>query len=245
MNLPPHLKDELLSLRYRKHREASGLLIVEGRSQIRELADSSWKVRYAVSSKRGRPPEMPPDLPLYYAEPSLIARISELQHSPELLVCAEYAVAAFDSLNPLKPIVFTDRISDPGNLGTMLRTGEWFGITQWLIGPGTVDPYNAKVVRAAMGSLPRLTLVASVLPLEELQALRKSGMRIVASVPDSGGAVMLRQNDCLLFGSEAHGLDKEYIELSDAKYSIGRNGTTESLNVAIAFAIAAYSLPTA
>ena len=241
-NLPADLRSELLDLRYRKHRQTSGLVVIEGMSQIRELVECGWTLRYAVTSKLIRPSELPSGLAVYLTEQALIGRISELQHPPELLVCAEYKTSTFEALDPSKPIIFTDRIADPGNLGTMFRTGEWFGIRQWLIGPGTVDPFNSKVLRAAMGSLPRLTVVASADPVKDLKKLQKQGMNLVATMPSAKTMQIPSKNSCIMFGSEAGGLSQEYVQLADSTFTIVRKGEAESLNVAIAFAITVYEI---
>ena len=241
-SLPAELRTELLTLRYRKHRESTNLLLVEGISQIKELTVSNWVMRYAITSKSVRPEQIPLNLPLYAVEAGLLGRISELQHPPEVLVCVERPDSLFSALQTDQPIIFTDRIANPGNLGTMFLTGEWFGITQWLIGPGSVDPFSPKVIRAAMGSVPRIKIIISEAPSDQLRYLKQVGMRLVATAPSSTATLKLQSNDCILFGSEAHGLSQEYLDLADERYAISGIGQTESLNVAIAFAIAAYSL---
>lgn len=241
--LPLELQHQLLDLRYRKHRHALGLVVIEGQSQIKELLSSDWELEYAVTTASTRPPELPDSLLVYETSPQFLDRVSELQHPPNCFVVAKFPVHSLSQLSTQEPIIFLDALADPGNFGTMLRTGEWFGITQWLLGPGTVDSYNPKVVRAAMGSLPRLKIVTSQEPLRDLELLKQAGMSLVATLPETTTNSELNDpNICLLFGSEAHGLGAEYIKLADQTYSIPRYGPTESLNVAVAFAITAFRL---
>jgi len=136
-----------------------------------------------------------------------------------------------------------DGVNDPGNLGTMIRTAEWFGVTTLILGPGTVDPYNEKVVRSAMGSLFRSRFVQTDNLAKTLIELKAEGYRLVAAEISGGGEEVLTADPtCLLMGSESHGLSPDLSALADAVYTIPGAGTTESLNVAVSFGIILHQL---
>ena len=141
--------------------------------------------------------------------------------------------------------IFLDRINDPGNLGTIIRTADWFGIKNIVLSEGSVDPYNEKVVRSSMGSLFRANIYQSDDALEDIGWLKeKKGYALTGFV--LGGQPIeqkeLADNTLLVFGSESHGLSPEIEKLLDTRYTIAGSGEAESLNLAISVGIALYAL---
>jgi TrmH family RNA methyltransferase len=138
------------------------------------------------------------------------------------------------------PILFLDRIADPGNAGTIIRTAEWFGLAGVALSTGSVDLYNPKLVRATMGAIFRLPIVESVDPAD----LRLPGLPIVALDADADeylGTVELPRHAVYVVGSEAHGLDVR-IRSTSRMLAIGGRGDGESLNAAVAAAVLCYEL---
>ncbi len=140
-------------------------------------------------------------------------------------------------------VVVADRVQDPGNLGTMLRTALALGATGMILTKGSVDAFNPKVVRSAAGALFALPFVEN-LPIEDcITSCRKRGLKILALSAD--GKHVLNETDltkptALLLGNEANGLEKEVEDSADIMVSIPMAGQSESLNVAIANAIVLY-----
>ncbi len=137
-------------------------------------------------------------------------------------------------------VIILDRISDPGNLGTILRSASWFGIDLVLTGEGSVDIYNPKVVRSAMAAIASLNVVQEVKPREAMSKLKSLGFTIIASSQNgktnySGFA--FPKKSCLIFGSEASGIDKRIFDLCDESIMIPRVGKMESLNVGVASSV--------
>jgi TrmH family RNA methyltransferase len=132
-------------------------------------------------------------------------------------------------------------IQDPGNLGTILRTLAWFGGFRCLLGPGSVDPWNPKVVRSSVGAIFHVPIEIDV----SLDALRGRFSRI-ACLDMQGESIRspgFRQFDCYVFGNEARGLPREALAALGAKsYAIAGGGAIESLNVASAVSLSAYEL---
>jgi TrmH family RNA methyltransferase len=141
-------------------------------------------------------------------------------------------------------LLFLDAVSDPGNLGTILRSAEAMGATGVVLGSGTVDPFNPKVVRASAGAVFHVPVVESV-ALAEVRAL---GYRVLAtSSHDQPGSVSLRDADlggavCLVLGSEAHGVDSAHTANIDHWIRVEHAGRAESLNVAMAATIISYEM---
>ena len=135
-------------------------------------------------------------------------------------------------------IMVLDGVTDPGNLGTIIRLCDWFGISSLICSPNTVDCYNPKVVQATMGSLSNVICVYTDL----VAFLKKSNKPIYGAFMEGGSIyeTSLDTEGILVMGSESHGISKEVTESIQHKLTIPRFGSTsgaESLNVALAAAI--------
>jgi len=141
-------------------------------------------------------------------------------------------------LSPLTWVLVVDRLSDPGNLGTILRSAAAAGIQLLLTTPGTVDAYSPKVVRAAMGAHLRLHLLLD----QEQDALPNvlSGLQVLLAKPGEGTPyweVNWRQPTALWIGSEAEGVGAEAERLATGHVTIPMRADVESLNAAVATSI--------
>jgi len=137
-------------------------------------------------------------------------------------------------------IVAVDAVSDPGNLGSIVRTCDWYGIDSVLVGSNSVDLYNPKVVRATMGGLFHLPIVENVdLPVL-LSKAKEMGYRLY--VTDNEGSthfdrVQYASKSIVVFGNEAWGVSDAVKALADSRVVIRRYGAGESLNVGVACGI--------
>lgn len=137
-------------------------------------------------------------------------------------------------------VLALDGVADPGNLGTILRTADWFGAAGVVLSPGCVDPFNEKVVRSTVGSLFHLPVVSDIHLPDALREARSAGFAVV--VADVKGAIALDDwrppaRSLLVLGSESQGVSTAVAELADVAVSIPRHGQAESLNVAVAAGI--------
>lgn len=134
--------------------------------------------------------------------------------------------------------IVLDEVNDPGNLGTIIRLCDWFGVKQIVCSENTVDCYNQKVVQASMGSLTRV----SVNYLNILDYLKSEPRTIYGTLLNGENiyTVAPEENAVLIFGNEANGISEEVKSLIQHKLTIpqfGESKKTESLNVATATAI--------
>ncbi len=151
----------------------------------------------------------------------------------------------FDAL-PLRSggrvlIVALDGVSDPGNVGTIIRTCAWFGADGIVLGEGTAEISNPKVLRSTMGAVFRLPVAGNADLGEIIPRMKREGFRIVVAAAggsDSGEVLGLGEKMFLIFGSEAHGVHRGLTALADARYGIPKYGTGESLNVSVAVGVA-------
>ncbi len=135
-------------------------------------------------------------------------------------------------------VLLLDDIQDPGNLGTIIRTADWFGFTEIFCSENCVELYNPKVISSSMGSIFNLNIHNNVNLKDLIKDLKKERYRIV--VTDLNGQSIKfnkKNNIALVIGSEAKGVSNRIKGLADLNYKIKKSGKAESLNVAIATGI--------
>jgi TrmH family RNA methyltransferase len=141
-------------------------------------------------------------------------------------------------------LLYINGISDPGNLGTILRTAAWFGIKQILINHSCVDPYNTKTVRASAGTI-FLVEIYQISERQLFQFAEEKEYKLIATVPHGGTAIDKWKKvgrNIVMFGHESKGLSEETINHADESISIPGHGNVESLNLAVATSIILYEI---
>lgn len=230
------IKTKIIKLHQKKYRDAFGMFLVEGKKGVEEAIAAKSHIEHIIFEE-GRDVEVtiPNHTPVSYVSPKDANKIKTTETFP--------GVMAIVHKHPSQefvegPVICLDRINDPGNLGTIIRTADWFGVTQILLSEGSVDPYNPKVVRATMGSFFRTNIQESTTIIADLETLQEKGYSLVSL--DMHGAPLseLPKSDktVYIFGSESHGVHPELRERSNA-YTIPGKGHAESLNVAMAAGI--------
>mgnify|MGYP003574936763 FL=1 len=128
-----------------------------------------------------------------------------------------------------------DDVQDPGNLGTIIRTADWFGIKNIICSENTVEAYNPKTVQSTMGSLCRINIQYTSLN----SFLTKAKLPIYGALLNGANIYQTRWGNegLILLGNEGHGISKELIEKINFPVTIPRFGEAESLNVAVSAAI--------
>lgn len=222
------------SLKKKKFRQANGLFLAEGVKVVDELISSSFKIHkiYGTASFQNT------------------LKIDELQiiTEKELKMISDFTnpnqvIGIFEIPEKKEPLnqgltVALDDINDPGNLGTIIRLCDWFGVSQLICSTNTVDCFNPKVVQASMGSLTRVQInyvdLSAYLSEEkrEIYGTFLDGENIYSSEHE--------MNSVLVLGNEANGISERIEALVQRKLTIPQFGDqkqTESLNVATATAI--------
>ena len=135
-------------------------------------------------------------------------------------------------------IIALDRISDPGNLGTIIRICDWFNVDALLIGSGSVELYNPKVIRSTVGSIFHFPILENV---DLSLSLKKLKNYKIISADLNGTSSIDKYNFsekiCIIIGSEAHGISSNLKNLITDSVSIPKFGKVESLNAAVALSI--------
>lgn len=232
----------------RKGREKYGALLVEGEHLLLEAIRAKWTVRSVlVADEETSVLERIPltgDVPIYSLYPSNFSQLVDTQ-TPQG-IAAEVMIPAVERYEPShqEKVLLLDGIQDPGNLGAILRTAEATGIRDIWLGPGTVDPYNPKVVRSAMGSLfrSRLRRIDLRQAIADLQA---QGFFVVSTNPRAEKTHFqcnYPNKTAVLLGNEGRGIHPDLEEMADAQVQIPMPGKVESLNVSVTAGILLYEM---
>ncbi|MBK6629450.1 MAG: RNA methyltransferase [Flavobacteriales bacterium] len=220
----------------RRHRRTEGAFLVQGRKLVGEALRSGWPVRFVVATEEAaRTTEVPEHL-LRIAPPHRLERLGTFEQGNELIAVVDLPPPGDDGpLDAAELVLALDGVADPGNLGTIIRLADWFGIRRIWCAEGSVDPFNPKTVQASMGSVFRVNVFAMALP-DRLSRARGDGAQVYAA--DMTGApafeVGLRRPAVLVLGSESHGLSDAVRGQADQVVRVPGGGGAESLNVAMA-----------
>ncbi|SMG29619.1 RNA methyltransferase, TrmH family [Marivirga sericea] len=226
------------SLQLKKFRQKEGLFIVEGAKNTLELLNSSYKLKYLIVSEdflsRHQKEINSSDIePIIVKEKELSALGAFQSNTDTLAVVHEKAPLKY---NPSGFDLVLDDIRDPGNLGTIIRLADWYGIQNIICSETTAEFYNPKVISASMGSIFRTNLYR-----RDVKAfLSENNSRKVYGALLEGKnvhQVKFEANGILVIGNESHGIHPDIIPLITDKVTIPKIGQAESLNAAMATAI--------
>ena len=231
------------SLGHKKRRDEERLFLMEGSKVVAELLThySSHVVRlYATETFFQQHPSAKNIVQHHIVSEDELARISQLQTPNQALALLHY----FEEFTPEAPFtdwsLVLDGIRDPGNMGTIIRLADWFGIKTIICSPDCAEIYNPKVVQATMGSIMRVT----VLEKELSSFLANQQLPVVGAV--LGGEELssfeFPKAGFLVIGNESNGIREDVISLLTDKLMIPRFGEAESLNAAIATSIFLWEL---
>lgn len=222
------------SLQQKKHRFANQLFFAEGVKVIQELVKSNFELEHLYTTKEDFN-DIAPNKRSVISENEL-NKISALSTPNTCL--AVFKIPLESKIIESGLILALDSIRDPGNLGTILRLCDWFGIQQLICSKETVDIYNPKVVQATMGSIARVNV--NYIDLETF--ITQTKLPVFGTFMDSENIykTTLPQEGIIVMGNEANGISESIEKLISKRLTIPRFGNlqiTESLNVATATAI--------
>ncbi len=228
------------SLAHKKFRDEERLFIVEGIKMVEELISSaSDNIDRVFATKnwvqRQLPNPVVNELTIVLEEREL-AKISQHKTPNEVLALVKFPRLQNEYKTDNALTLVLDQIQDPGNLGTIIRTCDWFGINQIVCSLDTVDIYNPKVIQSAMGSILHVEVIYTSLPafLSTVQHIP-----IYAAVLNGKSIhdIELKKPSLVLIGNESNGISKEVLAFANKKITIPKLGQAESLNAAIASGI--------
>lgn len=229
----------LKSLQQKKFRVEHGMFLVEGHKSVNEFIESDYHIETIYHAYNSEPNLLKLSRKINFQAISLndLEKISSLKTPQD--VVAQIKIPAWPPLNnnilQKKFSIVLDGIQDPGNMGTIIRTADWFGIKDIICSADTVDVYNPKVVQATMGSLSRVNV--HYVDLEAF--LSKIQLPVFGAMLDGSNIYHtdFGSEGLLVMGNEGNGVRPEIKKLIRHAVTIPRLGKAESLNVAIATAI--------
>nr|WP_315422770.1 RNA methyltransferase [uncultured Pedobacter sp.] len=227
------------SLHQKKYRKEHGLFIVEGIKSIKEFFQSSYQIHtiFYNSEQYNLLPKLPANINLFEVKNAELDKISTLQTPQGFLALVQIPKNKELDLKELKNefTLVLDGVQDPGNMGTIIRTADWFGFKNIICSADSVEVFNPKTVQATMGSLARINVYEADLPA----LLEKNTIPVFGALLD-GESIYKTQwgtEGLVILGNEGKGISAEVIKKINKPVTIPKIGKAESLNVAVSAAI--------
>jgi TrmH family RNA methyltransferase len=228
------------SLAHKKFREEEGVFVIEGAKMVGELikeypdqivhlyGTQQWVDEVKNEKLLGSKISVIDDITL--------GKISQLKSPNQVVAVVKIPKQLSEGNSMSRTTIVLDQIQDPGNLGTIIRTCDWFGIQNIVCSLDTVDAFNPKTVQSAKGSLLRMNIQYTDL-ITYLSS--KQEMPIYAAILNGTSIheIEVQESSIVIIGNEASGISKEVMVLANQTISIPKIGKAESLNAAIATAI--------
>jgi TrmH family RNA methyltransferase len=235
---------EALKVKCKNFRDENGIFFVEGEKQVREIP-KDWTIKRLFVSEKYKNGIADFKNAVVFSD-RLFNKLSAMKAPQGIMAVVEkkyYPVQ--DVINNRGPFIILENIQDPGNLGTIIRSADAFGIKGVFVSKGSADIYSDKTVRAAMGSIFHLPVVDNVDIENTLKSMKKENINVFAA--SLKGKKYLNDikksgESAFVIGNEANGLKNETEDLADTLVKIRRSGKAESLNVAVAASVIMYEM---
>lgn len=228
---------KIASLNKKKFRDEYKLFFVEGIKSVKEAINFNQEIESILYS---------PDMINYNLEQEatsvskeILCKISDTVTPQGIIAVCRINETSLDSLKGKKRVLFLDKVQDPGNVGTIIRTADAFGFDGIILSKECADPYSPKVVRSTMGSIFHLPIVRDI-DVEELKSL---DMKIYSSSLQASKNIKdteISDKAILVIGNEGNGISELTKSVTDEFIKIEMSGNAESLNASIAAGILMY-----
>ena len=249
----------LKNLSQKKHREKEGVFLVEGWRSIEEVCTALSEIEILVYTKDVKENERYASVllsagkkskELLEVSPTEFALIADTVAAQGVAAVVKKLSIGFDTeleklmMKDRAFVIALDQIADPGNLGAIIRTSDWFGVEAILLSKNCVELYNPKVVRSTVGSIFHLPILDCSDAVESfadvLEGMQKSGFMLFGA--EVSGDTDVRTNvwpkkSVLVIGNEARGISPEIAKMLDKHIAIPKFGKSESLNAGVAAAV--------
>lgn len=234
----------------KKHRDQEGRFIIEGINLVEEAIRKHVQLDMIIMAEDFRYDEdrlrLSDIAELCVVSRAIYEKLSDAGNGSGVMAVARkqaYTVENLDELSDSANVLVLDRVQDPGNIGTMIRTAVAAGYELVVVCKGTADIYSPKVLRATAGMVFHIPMFFTNDAKETAEQMQRIGKRLCVTVPRGGVPYFerdLSKGVALVIGNEGNGISDELIELADEKLTIPMNGEIESLNAAISAAILMY-----
>lgn len=239
------LVKQVVKLQQKKYRDEEKKFLLEGFKPIEEAFQSKVEIEKVFVLKERASKYKFIQNKLILTTEAILKKISTTDSPPDAVAVAKQKIYTLDDIKSAKRIALLENIKDLGNLGTILRTAKAFSQDAIILFGDTVDLYNPKCVRSAVGNLWKIPVV-QIKDLAILQSTFKNFERI-ATLPKAENTINLKDYKAkapylLMFGSESEGLSQDLIDFSTSKITIEMNNDVESLNLSVSVGIILHNI---
>lgn len=234
---------EIIKLHQKKYRDEEGLFIVEGFKAVEELEIENIEITEIYALKNINNSKI--KHPVVKIDKNIMKKISTTTTVCEILAIAKKKEYEVTEISKRNKIILLDTISDPGNLGTIIRSAAAFGIEGIILFDNCVDIFSSKVVRSATGNLFKIPIV-KIKTTDEINKYFNNHTKVATSLSKDNNISL---NECakldkyiIMFGSEAKGLSKELTQIAEKNIKLEMKNNVESLNLSVSSSIIMYEL---
>lgn len=232
---------EAIKLKQKKYRQETGMFIIEGERMLSEaLQKPEMLVRVFLNDAYSVPASLQAaGIECVQVDPVIFKALADTEHPQGVAAVLRIPEYQPDQLlqQPLN-LFLLDRIADPGNLGTIIRTAWAMDVDALLLTPGCVDPFSPKVVRSTMGGILHVPIFWT--DVNQIDQLMNHGYRVIAATPGAPSSIYEIEWEgptiCVI-GSEAHGVEENWLQRAAHRAVIPINPRVDSLNAAVSCAI--------
>lgn len=241
-NLSTNKIKEIAKLHQKKYRDESCLFLAEGNKALEEIINSKIEFVeiYATDKFQNKM-----NIPTTLISENEMKKIATTSSPCEVLTIAKKKEYSINQIKNKNRIILLDSISDPGNLGTIIRSAAAFDIDGIILFGDCVEIYSPKVIRSTTGNLFKTPIIS----IKNLEDIKKhfNGHKIIATALSKENNISINELSntdkyIVMFGSEATGLKKELIEIADKNIQLKMNKNVESLNLSVSASIIMYEL---
>ena len=231
-------------LHTKKGRQLSKTFLIEGYHLVEEAHKSCAHILEIIVPAKGGVSSPYDQYPVYRVSDQIFQHLSQTERPQDMIAVVKKMPTQKIIGNHL---LLVDAVQDPGNLGTIIRTADAAGFSGVILGEGTVDVFNDKVIRATQGSIFHLPIVNEINLLDYIRKLKHEGYEIWASALQQSvdyTHIEPSPKTALILGNEGAGIREEVLNLADVIVKIPIYGKAESLNVSVAAGILMYRIVT-
>jgi RNA methyltransferase, TrmH family len=234
------------SLKQKKFRESEGKFLIEGKHLVEECLSSAFRLEMLIiddktfSDKELLIKAADNNVKIEKTSAQNIRKISDTETPQGIIGVVNMKKPVKPDFNEMKLVVALDAVNDPGNLGTILRTAYWFGTDIILIGNGSVDIYNSKVLRSSQGAVFKTNFLTNNILGSELNNLSGSGFTVYCLTTHTNKLLSkseINTKSVFVFGNEANGISEQILKSGYENVKIDSYSNCDSLNLAVSTGI--------
>ncbi len=236
--------------RDKKYRKETNEMLCEGEKMLSEAIQSKARIKTMIVNVEKLTPSLDELIggigyvDVYSANETVFKQASRVETPNNVVFSCERPRWDEGVLDAAKKVIILDGVQDPGNLGTVMRTAEAFGLDAVVISGGCADVFSPKVVRSTMGAVFRIPCFKLEIA-EAVRVIRKHGLSVYAAHPHSDSLYISDAslgNSAVIIGNEGRGVSEEALKLCDECIKIPMTGRAESLNAGVAASIIIYEM---